>query len=128
MILLKHFYKTKLCITPTYIKFFAGVYRITKTEVNQLNRHDAPCDEGRDQMNLELCIKRGIEQKLNCTIPDMSSGEALPTVGKPNYDNCFNEDQFTKFGDLYSMNGYTEHKLYEEFGCIATCQGKYFLK
>ena len=111
---------------PNYallLLLLADAYKITKAEMNQLNRDDAPCDEDSDQMNLELCIKRGIEQKLNCTIPDMSSGEALPPAGKHNYDICTNKDQFAKFGDLYSLNGYTEQKLYQEFGCIATCQG-----
>ena len=79
-------------------------------------------------MNIDVCIKRGIEQKLNCTIPDISSGEALPPDGKLNYDMCFNKEQFAKLGDLFSFDGYTEQKFYQEFGCIATCQGKLILK
>ena len=108
--------------------FFAGLYGIAKAEVNLLNHRDDPCEEGSDQMNLELCIKRGIEKKLNCTIPDMSSGEALPPVGTLNYDICFNKEQFLRFLNISSLNSYTDQKLYQEFGCIAACQGKFILK
>ena len=96
--------------------------------MNHLNRHDAPCDEDGDKLNFELCIKEGMEQKLNCTLPDISSGEALPPVGKPNNDICLKKEQLTNFIHFGSFDGFTEQKLYQRFGCIAKCQGKYILK
>ena len=101
------------------LTFFAEDFKITKAEMKQLNRHDAPCEEDNDQMNHDLCIKRSIEQILNCTIPDVSFGEAVPPVGKLKYDICSTNEQFAKLAKLRKL---------QEFGCLATCQGKLTLK
>ena len=102
-----------------YLTFFAVDFKITKAEMNRFNRHDAPCEEDNEQMNQDLCIKRSIEQILDCTIPDMSFGEAVPPVGKLKYDICSTNKQFSKFAKLSKL---------QEFGCLATCQGKLTLK
>ena len=90
--------------------------------MNFVNRRDSPCDEDGEQMNIEECIKAGIEKELNCTIPDMSSGEVLTPNGKIADHICSSEKEFSSFIELYQLTGYTEKKLYENFSCVATCQ------
>ena len=45
--------------------------------MNVLNKHSTPCAAvATNQMNVEHCINRGLEKKLQCKIPDMSSVDA----------------------------------------------------
>ena len=104
---------------------FAESHDVIKSEMNFLNRRDSPCDENGDQMNIEECIKTGIEKELNCTIPDMSSGEVLTPVAKITTSHlCSSKTEFLNYFLLNQLTGYTEKKLYENFSCIATCQEK----
>ena len=77
-------------------------------------------------MNINECIKYGIEKKLNCTIPDLSSGEAVAPVDKLNSTLCSNSADYQNYKRLYdeSVKSYpTEAAIAKEFGCIASCQG-----
>ena len=101
---------------------FTGAYQIKKAEMKLLNRHFSPCEEEANQINVAQCIKKGMDKKLNCTTPDISSGDALPPVGHFNSKICSTEEDFSNYIKHFTFTGYTEKKLYEEFGCIATCQ------
>lgn len=90
--------------------------------MNLLNRNDAPCDENGSQTNLEECITKGIENKLNCTIPDMSSGEVLAPVGEINDKICSSREEFLNYTKLDDMNTYSELQLSRDFGCTSSCQ------
>ena len=96
--------------------------------MNMLNQDSAPCADETHQMNVGQCIARGLEKKLNCAIPDMSSGDAVPPVGNLNTKLCSSEEEFSNFKESFRMSGYTEKTLYEQFGCVAVCQGKIYLE
>ena len=101
---------------------FTGAYQIKKAEMNLLNRHFSPCEKEANQINVAQCIKRGMEKKLNCTIPDISSGDVVPPVGNLNTKMCNTDEDFHNYIKHFTFTGYTEKKLNEEFGCIAPCQ------
>ena len=96
-----------------------------------LNRNDAPCDDvdNGSQINLEKCITTGVEEKLNCTIPDMSSGQVEAPVGKVYERLCSSKEEFLQYVYFDDMNRYTELQLSRDFGCTRSCQRrKYDLK
>ena len=101
-------------------------YTISKTAVNLLNLPDDPCDESDVQMNIQECIKDGMEKKLNCTIPDFNSGEAMAPVGKLNSRLCSTRADYLNYKRLYDeslpVSYPTEAAISNEFGCIASCQ------
>ena len=90
--------------------------------MNLLNRHDAPCDEIGGQINLEECITKGEEEKLNCTIPDMSTGEVMAPIGKIDNKLCSSGEEFKNYTRISDMNYYTELQLSTDFGCTNSCQ------
>ena len=97
--------------------------------MNLLNRYDAPCDETGGQRNLEECIRKGKEERLNCTIPDIGSGEVKAPSGKLDNKLCSTKEEFMKYKIIDDMNFYSELQLSRDFGCTKSCQQyKYDLK
>ena len=92
-----------LCTYFTYevmlcnIILHAEEYGIFKTEINLLNLHDDPCDETEGQINIQDCIKKGFEKNLNCAIPHMSLGKALPPNGTRNSHTCSSREEFQNY-------------------------------
>ena len=77
-------------------------------------------------MNIQDCIKNGIEKRLNCTIPDMSYGEALTPLDMSKNELCSTRAEFEKYKELYDKSiaeSYpSEATIYKELGCIASCK------
>ena len=90
--------------------------------MNLLNRPDASCDETANHITLDDCIKNAIEKKLNCTLPDMSSGEALAPVGKPINKLCSSKEEFLNYTLLRELSSISELKIFQDYGCRISCQ------
>jgi len=114
-----------ICFASDFF-FIAETFDISKTEVNLLNLPDDPCIDTDVEVNIEECIKHGMEKRLNCTIPSLSSGEPLAPDGKPNNTLCSNNQQFMNYGEFFGSfpmeSLATEADIAKEFGCIANCQ------
>ena len=91
--------------------------------MNLLNEPSNPCTDATNKINVGQCIARGMEKKLNCTVPDTSSVDTLSTIKNLSKKLCSTAKEFSDFNRNFSLHRYTEKTLYEQFGCTAKCQG-----
>ena len=77
-------------------------------------------------MNMQECFKEAVERKLNCTLPNLSSGEVVGRMSKLNKTLCSSKADYKKYTHLYDMSmptSYpTEAAIAKELGCIASCK------
>ena len=90
--------------------------------MNLLNRPDAPCDETANHITLDDCIKNAIEKRLNCTLPDMTSGRALAPNGKPINKLCSSKEEFLNYTHFFKLSSLSELKIFQDYGCRISCQ------
>ena len=83
---------------------FADEYAITKTAVNLLDLPDDPCRENENSMNIQECIKEGIEKRLNCIIPTLSFGEAAAPMSRLNKTLCSSRADYMNYIYLYDIS------------------------
>ena len=76
-------------------------------------------------MNIQECIKVGMEKELDCAIPNLGYGEVIAPIGKHN-KTCSSGPDYKKYLHLSGISiprSYpTEAAIAKEFGCIASCK------
>jgi len=111
---------------------FVEVYHIYKTEMDLLDVDEEPCHCPRSEecsefeANIDFgsCIRDAVEEKINCTIPDMASGVPVARVGKGGKPLCSTPEQFGNYSQIYqSMELTSEGDIYKDYGCLPKCQG-----
>ena len=79
-----------------------------------------------EQVNIEECIKNEIQKKLDCIIPNLTTGDVIAPDGKLNNAVCSNDKDYMNYKQLYGremLNTWpTEAAIAKELGCIANCQ------
>ena len=100
------------------------MYQVSKTELDLLNLPDEPCNETDAEIDFSACIKNAVEQKIKCSIPDMSSGTAMASVGIHNLPVCSSLEDFLNYTAIYEELELTsELDIFEDFKCLPKCKG-----
>ena len=75
-------------------------------------------------------MKSGVERKINCTIPDMTSGSALEPEGEPLRPLCTTPEQYKRYKEWYKdIEFHSEGLIYEAFECMPKCtRNKYDIR
>ena len=86
--------------------------------------HSEECSESEAKIDFGTCIRDAVEEKINCTIPDMASGVPVARVGKGVKPLCSTPEQFGNYSQIYqSMELTSEGDIYNDYGCLPKCQG-----
>ena len=117
-----------------FLNFFSGwphivltpaeVYHIYKTEMDLLNLEEEPCNGTEGDIDFETCIRDSVEEKINCTIPDMMSGVPVAPVGRGDKPLCSTSEEYGNYSQIYqSMELTSEGDIFKDYGCLPKCQG-----
>ena len=99
------------------------MYHIYKTEMSLLSLSEEPCTDTEDEIDFETCIKDSVEEKINCTIPDMVSGVPVAPVGKGDRTLCSSAEEFGNYSEIYqSMELTSEGDIFKDYGCLPKCE------
>lgn len=102
---------------------FTEVYHIYKTEMDLLNLEEEPCNGTEGDIDFETCIRDSVEEKINCTIPDMMSGVPVAPVGRGDKPLCSTSEEYGNYSQIYqSMELTSEGDIFKDYGCLPKCQ------
>ena len=102
----------------------AEVYQVSKTELDLLNLPDEPCNETKAEIDFTACIKNAVEQKIKCSIPDMTSSTATASAGNHNLPVCSSPEDFLNYTAIYEELELTsELDIFKDFQCLPKCKG-----
>ena len=88
-----------------------------------LNLAEEPCTDTEDEIDFATCIKDSVEEKINCTIPDMVSGVPVAPVGKGDRTLCSSAEEFGNYSEIYqSMELTSEGDIFKDYGCLPKCE------
>ena len=86
-------------------------------------RHSKPCSETEADIDFAACIRDSVEEKINCTIPDMITGVPVAPVGRGNKPLCSTPEEFGNYTEIYqSMELTSEGDIFKDYGCLPKCQ------
>ena len=89
-----------------------------------LNLPHEPCNETKAEIDFSACMKNAMEQKMNCSIPDMVSGKAVAPEGRSDLPVCSSHEDFVNYTVIYrAMELTSELDIFKDFGCLPKCQG-----
>ena len=82
-----------------------------------------PCSDANAEPDFGKCLTRAVEGKINCTIPDMTSGIPTPPQGEHQRPLCTTPEQFESYKRWFQRNiaFQSEAGIYRELGCMAKC-------
>ena len=82
-----------------------------------------PCSDTNAEPDFGKCLTRAVEGKINCTIPDMTSGIPTPPEGELQRPLCSTPEQFESYKEWFQQHIalQSEAGIYEELGCMAKC-------
>ena len=100
------------------------MYQVSKTELDLLNLSHEPCNETEAEIDFSACIKNAAEQKIKCSIPDMTLGAAMASAGTQNLPVCSSPEDFLNYTAIYEEIELTsEFDIYKDFQCLPKCKG-----
>ena len=83
---------------------------------------ERPCSNTNAEPDFGKCLKRAVEGKMNCTIPDMTSGIPTSPEGKLQRPLCSTPEQFDEYKRWFQKIAFqSEGGIYHELGCMAKC-------
>ena len=90
-------------------------YAMQLDKFRQIDSEKCPCDKSDRNIDLEGCLKKYMEMKINCSLP----------WGKIHFENaepCQTEDEFQQYYTLAKTVKYWgERGIYEKTGCQSNC-------
>ena len=95
------------------------------------NIPDRPCSDTNAEPDFGKCLTRAVEGKINCTIPDMTSGIPTPPEGELQRPLCSTSEQFDEYKRWFQeiIAFQSEGGIYDELGCMAKCtRSKYEIR
>ena len=100
------------------------MYQVSKTELDLINLPDEPCNETEAEIDFSACMKNAVEQKIKCSIPDMTSGTPMASAGIHNLPVCSSLDDFLNYTAIYRELEFTsESEISKTFQCLPKCKG-----
>ena len=81
-----------------------------------------PCSDKNAEPDFGKCLTRAVEGKINCTIPDITSGIPTQPEGELQRPLCSTPEQFESYKELFQHIAFqSEAGIYDELGCMAKC-------
>ena len=100
------------------------MYQVSKTELDLINLPDEPCNETEAEIDFSACMKNAVEQKIKCSIPDMTSGTPMASAGIHKLPVCSSTDDFLTYTAIYQDLEFTsESEIFKTFQCLPKCKG-----
>ena len=81
-----------------------------------------PCSDTDAEPDFGKCLKSAVEGKMNCTIPNLTSGIPAPPKGELQRPLCSTREQFKSYKRWFEHIAFShEGGIYDELGCMPKC-------
>ena len=98
-------------------------FYVYKTSEAYINTPNNICSDTHAELDFETCLKNAVERKINCTIPDMTLYNPLPTNHDLQRTVCSTPEQFTSYIRWFQhIKLQSESGIYNELGCMPKCK------
>lgn len=92
-----------------------------------MNLIDDPCNDTDAKIDFAWCIKKAVERKINCLIPDIMSGTPVAPEGRNDLPVCSSHEEFVNYTRMYKdMELANEADIFKNMGCLPKCKDCYY--